>query len=60
MEVLFLNLSRAHQQNIVPVVHQAIKESGINKNQISAVAFTRGPGLLGSLLLEYPLLNHLV
>lgn len=42
--------SRAHQQNIVPVVHQAIKESGINKNQISAVAFTRGPGLLGSLL----------
>ena len=42
--------SRAHQQNIVPVVHEAIKEAGINKNQISAVAFTRGPGLLGSLL----------
>tara|TARA_Y100000589_G_scaffold328952_1_gene374254 strand:+ start:7085 stop:8110 length:1026 start_codon:yes stop_codon:yes gene_type:complete len=42
--------SRAHQQNIVPVVQQAIQESGINKNQISAVAFTRGPGLLGSLL----------
>ena len=42
--------SRAHQQNIVPVVNQAIKESGINKNQISAVVFTRGPGLLGSLL----------
>lgn len=42
--------SRAHQQNIIPVVNQAIKESGIEKNQISAVAFTRGPGLLGSLL----------
>jgi N6-L-threonylcarbamoyladenine synthase len=42
--------SRAHQQNIIPVVHQAIKESGIDKSQISAVAFTRGPGLLGSLL----------
>ena len=42
--------SRAHQQNIVPVVHEAIKEAGINKNQISAVAFTVGPGLLGSLL----------
>ena len=42
--------SRAHQQNIIPVVHQAIKEAGIHKNQISAVAFTRGPGLLGSLL----------
>lgn len=42
--------SRAHQQNIVPVVDQAIKQSGINKNDISAIAFTRGPGLLGSLL----------
>lgn len=42
--------SRAHQQNIVPVVDQAIKQAGINKNEISAVAFTRGPGLLGSLL----------
>lgn len=42
--------SRAHQQNIIPVVHQAIKESGIDKSKISAVAFTRGPGLLGSLL----------
>jgi N6-L-threonylcarbamoyladenine synthase len=42
--------SRAHQQNIVPVVDQAIKQAGISKNEISAVAFTRGPGLLGSLL----------
>jgi len=42
--------SRAHQQNIVPVVDEAIKQAGINKNQIDAVAFTKGPGLLGSLL----------
>lgn len=42
--------SRAHQQNIIPVVDLAIKKAGINKNEISAVAFTRGPGLLGSLL----------
>lgn len=42
--------SRAHQQNIVPVVDQAIKQAGITREQISAIAFTRGPGLLGSLL----------
>jgi len=42
--------SRAHQQNIVPVVDQALKEAGISRSEISAVAFTRGPGLLGSLL----------
>jgi N6-L-threonylcarbamoyladenine synthase len=42
--------SRAHQQNIIPVVDLAIKKAGISKNEISAVAFTRGPGLLGSLL----------
>lgn len=42
--------SRAHQQNIVPVVHQALKKAGINKSQLNAVAFTRGPGLMGSLL----------
>ncbi len=42
--------SRAHQQNIVPVVDQAIRRAGINKENISAVAFTRGPGLMGSLL----------
>jgi N6-L-threonylcarbamoyladenine synthase len=42
--------SRAHQQNIIPVVDLAIKKSGISMNEISAVAFTRGPGLLGSLL----------
>lgn len=42
--------SRAHQQNIVPVVDQALKRAGIEKEQLSAVAFTRGPGLMGSLL----------
>ena len=42
--------SRAHQQNIVPVVDQALKEAGISRSEINAVAFTRGPGLLGSLL----------
>lgn len=42
--------SRAHQQNIVPVVDTAIKRAGISKHDISAIAFTRGPGLLGSLL----------
>lgn len=65
--------SRAHQQNVVPVVDQAIKRAGIKKEQLSAVAFTRGPGLMGSLLvgvsfakgfarsLEIPLIdvNHL-
>jgi len=42
--------SRAHQQNIIPVVDTALKRSGLKKENISAVAFTRGPGLLGSLL----------
>jgi len=42
--------SRAHQQNIIPVVDRAIKSAGINKSDISAIAFTRGPGLMGSLL----------
>ena len=42
--------SRAHQQNIVPVVHQALEIAGISKEQLSAIAFTRGPGLMGSLL----------
>ena len=42
--------SRAHQANIVPVTHQAIKNAGIKVEEINAVAFTRGPGLLGSLL----------
>ena len=42
--------SRAHQQNVVPVVDQAIKRAGITKDMLSAVAFTRGPGLMGSLL----------
>ncbi len=42
--------SRAHQQNIVPVVDQALKRAGVAKEELSAVAFTRGPGLMGSLL----------
>ena len=42
--------SRAHQQNVVPVVDQALKRAGVDKSQLSAVAFTRGPGLMGSLL----------
>ena len=66
--------SRAHQQNIVPVVHEALKRAGVSKEELSAVAFTRGPGLMGSLLvgvsfakgfarsLEVPMIevNHLV
>lgn len=42
--------SRAHQQNIIPVVDTAIKKAGIQKEDIDAIAFTRGPGLLGSLI----------
>ncbi len=42
--------SRAHQQNIIPVVDAAIRKAGINNSDLTAVAFTRGPGLLGSLL----------
>lgn len=42
--------SRAHQQNIVPVVDAALRHAGIDKHDLSAIAFTRGPGLLGSLL----------
>lgn len=41
--------SRAHQQNIVPVVDQALKKAGVGREQLSAIAFTRGPGLMGSL-----------
>lgn len=42
--------SRAHEKNIVPVVHQALQKAGITKEQLSAIAFTQGPGLMGSLL----------
>ena len=42
--------SRAHQQNIVPVVNQALRKANIDKKELSAIAFTRGPGLMGSLL----------
>ena len=41
--------SRAHQQNIVPVVDHALKQAGVEREQLSAIAFTRGPGLMGSL-----------
>lgn len=41
--------SRVHQQNIVPVVSEALRQAGISKGQLSAIAYTRGPGLLGSL-----------
>lgn len=42
--------SRAHQQNIIPVVNQALSDANIDKNQLNAIAYTRGPGLMGSLL----------
>ena len=42
--------SRAHQQNIIPVVSEALKRAGVTPEDLSAVAFTRGPGLMGSLL----------
>ena len=42
--------SRAHQQNIVPVVDTALKEAGITIDKVDAIAYTRGPGLLGSLM----------
>lgn len=42
--------SRAHQQNIIPVVHHALEQAGVTKEELSAIAFTRGPGLMGSLL----------
>lgn len=42
--------SRAHQQNIVPVVDEALKQAGINRGDLKAIAYTRGPGLMGSLL----------
>lgn len=42
--------SRAHQQNIIPVIESALQKANISKNQLDAIAFTRGPGLLGSLL----------
>ena len=42
--------SRVHQQNIVPVIQQALKDANVTKKELNAVAFTRGPGLLGSLL----------
>lgn len=57
--------SRVHQQNIVPAVHEAISVAKIHKNDVDAIAFTRGPGLLGSLLVGtsfakgYALANNL-
>ena len=47
--------SRAHQQNIVPVVHEALKRAGVKKEELSAIAFTRGPGLIiGSMVKVMP------
>lgn len=42
--------SRAHQENIVPVVHQALEDAGIDRHELDAIAFTQGPGLMGALL----------
>ena len=42
--------SRAHQQNILPVVDAALRRAGVERSELSAIAYTRGPGLLGSLL----------
>ncbi len=42
--------ARAHQQNIIPTVNQAINDAHISKHQLQAIAFTQGPGLLGALL----------
>src|SRR5690606_4350483 len=42
--------SRAHQQNIVPVVHEALKKANVKAEDLQAIAYTRGPGLMGSLL----------
>src|SRR5690606_41552470 len=44
------DLSRAHQRNIVPVVDQALSEAGVHARNLQAIAFTRGPGLMGALL----------
>ena len=54
--------SRAHQQNILPVVDQALKKAGVTMDEIDAIAFTRGPGLLGSLLVgtSFALVIHSV
>ena len=52
--------SRAHQQNIVPVVHEALKRAGVTKEELSAVAFTRGPGLMGSLLVGVSFAGHVL
>ena len=41
--------SRAHQQHIVPVVHQALEQAGITKEDLHGIAFTKGPGLMGSI-----------
>ena len=49
--------SRAHQQNIVPVVDLALKKAGVTKEELSAIAVTLGPGLMGSLLERYGLIS---
>lgn len=51
--------SWAHQQNIVPVAHEALKHAGVTKEELSVVAFTCGPGLTGSLLVGAPFAREL-
>ena len=50
--------SRAHQINIIPVVEMALKKAGIEKKKLNAIAYTRGPGLLGSLLVGSSFAKH--
>jgi N6-L-threonylcarbamoyladenine synthase len=50
--------SRAHQQNIVPVIDAALHKTNIDKEQLSAIAFTQGPGLMGSLLGKFFFANR--
>ena len=50
--------SRAHQQHIVPVVQQAIEQAGITKEDLHAISFTKGPGLMGSLLVGTSFANR--
>ena len=51
--------SRAHQVNIVPVVDLALQKAGVDKSDLSAIAFTRGPGLMGSLIVGVSFANSL-
>jgi N6-L-threonylcarbamoyladenine synthase len=52
--------SRAHQQHIVPVVQQAIEQAGITKEDLHAISFTKGPGLMGSLLASWYIICKII